>query len=109
MPGLAQKDKMPKSKTDKLEKWDIVLIEWHDAECDTGWASVLEDFKEENLCHSIGFLQDNSKKGIRIVQTISQPDEVENVNNSFFIPRPIIKRVVKIATPRRKANRRSKV
>lgn len=60
----------------------LVLVEWYDAEYNTGWHS-LKDIKDckFSICQTVGWLvEDDNNEGVRLVMTVSGDDYIGNID-----------------------------
>ena len=70
----------------------IVVVKWHDAQCDAEWGEIEEP--ELAICTTVGFLISENKKAICIGSTWAKP----HANARMHIPKAwiISKRIVDI-------------
>ena len=85
----------------KLKKWDIVEIQWEDSVHEGGWCKEkkLLDEDEQLDHHTVGYLLEETKRYVSVVQSygdVKDDEGVRLVDSSMMIPKRSIINIKKI-------------
>mgnify|MGYP000025145055 CR=1 FL=1 len=75
---------------------DLVLIEWHDAAVDSGWADSNESDSKVHLIQSIGWVIKKDRKAIIIAADKAADPTDKETNRRLAVPRSWIESVKQV-------------
>ncbi len=82
----------------------IVEVEWEDAAASHGWQSEKGAQIDPWVCHSVGYVLEDNKKHIRIMESRGQPSDPDNPSRDHgcasSIPRSAIRKVTELTRKR---------